>query len=42
MSESFIGTVQKQKRVAIKHEIYDLLKLKEGDRVRIIIEKIKR
>ena len=39
-SESFICDVQVLKRIAIPKTIYETLDIKDGDRVRVTIEKV--
>ena len=39
--ETFIGQVQVKQRIAVPKVIYDLLKLKPTDKVRITITKVK-
>ena len=41
MAETFIARIQEQRRVAIPKIIFGLLKLREGDSVRISVEKAK-
>ena len=41
MGETFIVRVQEQNRLVIPKVIYDIMKLKRGDRIRISIEKVK-
>lgn len=38
--ESFISTIQVLRRVAIPLEVFETMQLKEGDRVRVTVEKI--
>lgn len=38
--ESFVAYVQVMRRIAIPIEVYEAMQLKEGDKVRISIEKI--
>lgn len=38
--ETFVVEVQEQKRIAIPKVIYDLMKLKKGDKVRVSVEKV--
>lgn len=40
MSESFISTIQKLRRVVIPPNVFEVMDLKEGDKVRITVEKI--
>lgn len=40
MQESFIANIQILRRIAIPIEVYEAMQLKEGDKVRISIEKI--
>jgi bifunctional DNA-binding transcriptional regulator/antitoxin component of YhaV-PrlF toxin-antitoxin module len=39
-SESFVAYVQVLRRVAIPIEVYEAMQLKEGDKVRVVMEKI--
>jgi len=40
MSESFVATVIADGRITIPDDIRELLEIKEGDKIRAIIEKI--
>ena len=40
MPESFIATIQKLRRVAIPPNVFEVMGLQEGDKVRVTIEKI--
>jgi bifunctional DNA-binding transcriptional regulator/antitoxin component of YhaV-PrlF toxin-antitoxin module len=40
MSESFLANIQVLRRIAIPIEVYETLKLGEGDRVRVTVEKV--
>ena len=39
-NESFISSIQVLRRIAIPIEVYEAMQLKEGDKVRVNIEKI--
>lgn len=41
MTETFIAEVQAQNRIAIPLLVFELMKLNQGDKVRIEIEKVK-
>lgn len=40
-SESFIAYIQVLRRVAIPKQVFELLHLNEGERVRVTVEKVK-
>jgi bifunctional DNA-binding transcriptional regulator/antitoxin component of YhaV-PrlF toxin-antitoxin module len=40
MAESFICEVQVLRRIAIPKTVYETIDLKDGDRVRVTIEKV--
>ncbi len=40
MSETFISKIQKLRRVVIPPNAFDVMGLKEGDKVRVTIEKL--
>ncbi len=40
MPESFIATVQKLRRVVIPPNVFEVMGLKEGDKVRVTVELI--
>ena len=40
MPESFIATVQKLRRVVIPPNVFEVMGLKEGDKVRVTVEKM--
>ncbi len=40
MPESFIATVQKLRRVVIPPNVFEVVGLKEGDKVRVTVEKM--
>ncbi len=42
MTESFIATVLEDNRVTIPKDTADVIKIKKGDKVRVIIEKVRR
>ena len=41
MSETFVGKIQNQMRISIPLNYKELMKLEEGDMLRITIEKLK-
>ena len=41
MTETFIVKMQAQNRIAVPIEYVEVMKLKEGDKVRVILEKVK-
>ena len=40
LAETFIANIQVLRRVAIPIEVYESMKLKEGERVRVSIERL--
>jgi len=40
VEESFVATIQVFRRIAIPIEVFTLLQLKEGEKVRVSIEKV--
>ena len=40
MPESFISTIQKLRRVVIPPNVFEVMDLKEGDKVRVTVEKM--
>lgn len=38
--ENFVATIQVLRRIAIPIEVYELLDLKQGEKIRVSIEKV--
>jgi bifunctional DNA-binding transcriptional regulator/antitoxin component of YhaV-PrlF toxin-antitoxin module len=41
MTESFIATIQKLRRVVIPSNVFEVMDLKEGEKIRVTIEQVK-
>jgi bifunctional DNA-binding transcriptional regulator/antitoxin component of YhaV-PrlF toxin-antitoxin module len=39
-TETFVATIQVLRRIAIPIELYELLSLREGEKIRVSIEKV--